>query len=578
MSAGLYVFIATSDDKILGKGKELQAAGLGLLFSDAVAGASLYGSGGQGIPHYLSVINDLQDFSIADEIKRVASGQPASPDSDSLVSFAHAGDGRFVARTDLYGVQRHYYYRDERTFICSNNALIVARLADAPLERETMMFEYLFFMQPARTHTYFAGVSTLLPGEGIACDLASRKVSLTAKVDLYADMTTGSSGKDLVPAATDFFRGAAKVLQGRKTVVSLSAGSDSLTVLAGTLASGMDVSAVTYGGDDFVETQFVRDLAARRGFPVDVQNFAGLLSNWEQSFKSAALVTSGVISCWMVHYGKYYRAMQGDALFEGFAGSEFLKAEIVPGGTTATPVVKVISGGLTVADAIQSCFGFLPADFRARMAQYISDTYGSTLLPVRTPEGRREYARFMFDFLPSHVFGAVHNLASLYRPLYLPFYSRRIQRVLQQTQGITKFNSLPTGGYPGSVGCMKAERVLVKQFDAMLYASRIDRLYSFKEADELPVWLVDALRRIRGRVQRRQIKGMVPGQVHTALVQGFARGFVDANDQLVDHSLFGGKVGGDNLIRERSKLIVLRQLMDDDLRTLVGGSAQTAGR
>ncbi len=578
MSGDLYVFIATSDEKVIEKGRELQAAGLGALFFDATAGASLYGSGRQGVPHYLSVINDLQDFSIPDEIRRVAQGQPASPDSDSLVSFAHASDGRFVARTDLYGVQRHYYFNDGRTFVCSNNALIVARLVDAPLDHATMMFEYLFFMQPAREHSYFAGVNTLLPGEGIAWDLATRKVSRTAKVDLYAEMTTGSSGEDLVTAATGFFRAAAKVLQGRQALVSLSAGSDSRTVMAGTLASGMNVSAVTFGGDDFVETRFVRDLAARRGFKVDVQGFPGLLEQWDQTFRSMALSTSGVISCWMVHYGKFYRAMQGDALFEGFAGSEFIKAEIVPGSTTAVPIVKVISGGMSIAEAIRHSFGCLPEEFRTRMAQYIADTYGATLLPVATPEGRREYARFMYEFLPSHVFGAVNTLANAYRGLYLPFYSRRILRAIQKTQGITKFNSLPTGGYPGSVQCLKAECVLVKQFDRMLYESRIDRQHSFREADELPVFMVDALRRIRGRIQRLRIKGMVPGQVPGALVQRAARDFVDANDQLVDYSLFGDKVSGDDLIRERSKLIVLRQLMNDDLRTLVGDHARSIGR
>jgi hypothetical protein len=566
MSDRLYLLVSSSDRSILAKCSNLETKGVLLRFSDAARGTYLYSSAEREYPQYLSVINDQGDFSIRDEARCLLEQGPEPAESDSLLSFAHIADGRFVARTDPWGIQHHYFYQDGRSFICSNNCFLVAKLVDARLS-EASVFECLFFLSPLGDRSWFEDVRVLQPGQAILFDVTSRRLTLTPARDLYQEIA-GTPGGDLVEQAAAYFDRAARVLRGRRVLVSLSSGIDSRTVLAGLIKSGLEPEAVSFGGDDFVESKAIKSLAASRGVKSTIYGFESLLSDWEDGFRTATLVTNGLLNPLRMHFPKFYGGLRGDAIFEGLLGSEFVKAEIAVGAVVSSAYAEAVSEGGCVRGAIDSRFDCLSPEFRSRMEHRITENYGHALVPVDTPEGVKEFARFAFHFIPSRVFGAQHVLASTMLNLYEPFLSRRFLRALSVSFGVTHYDSL-SRDFPGPIRSLKPEAMIVRAFDPRLYASRLDRLFSMKEALELPGFLVRNLQRARKQPLRLVTRGMRPGQVDGALLQNAARQFLRANSRPEVLDFQKDQAETDNLLKERCTLICIEQLMGMDLSALV---------
>ncbi|MFZ1946335.1 MAG: hypothetical protein WAW06_02200 [bacterium] len=566
MSDRLYVLVSTSDQSVLAKCRNLETKGVSLRFSDAERGTYLYSRAERAFPQYLSVINDQGDFSIENEARSLLGQGAEPPESDSLVSFAHIADGRFVARTDAWGIQQHYFYHDGRSFICSNNCFLVAKLVGARLS-EAAVFECLFFLSPIKDRSWFEDVRVLQPGQAILFDVNTRSLTLTPPRDLYQEIA-GAPGGDLVDEAAAYFDRAARVLRGRQVLVSLSSGVDSRTVLAGLIKSGLDSEAVSFGGADFVETKAIKSLAASRGVKSTIYGFESLLSDWEDGFRTATLVTNGLLNPLRMHFPKFYGGLRGDALFEGLLGSEFVKAEIAVGAVVSAAYAEAVSAGGGVRRAIDSRFDCLSAEFRSRMEHRITENHGPALVPVDTPEGVREFARFAFHFIPSRVFGAQHVLASTMLSMYEPFLSRKFLRALSVSFGVTHYNSL-SRDFPGPIRSLKPEAMIVRAFDRPLYTSRLDRLFSMKEALELPAFLVRNLQRARKQPLRLTTRGMRPGQVDGASLHNAAGQFLRANSRPEVLDFRKDQAETANLLKERCTLICIEQLMAMDLGALV---------
>lgn len=566
MPDSLYVLVSTTDRKILEKCRGLEPNGVSLCFSDPDKGTYMYASPRRDFPHYLSVINDQGDFSVEGEVRSVAEGRPAPPESDSLVSFAHAADGRFVAKTDLWGILHHYFYHDHCTFICSNNSFVVASLVGAGFS-ETSLFEYLFFFSPLKDATWFENIRVLEPDQALIFDIASRRLAQTPARDLYEDIA-GAAGGDLITQMTEYFNRVARALRGKRVLLSLSGGTDSRTVLSGLLKAGLSPEAVSFGRDDFIETRAIRSLTRKRGVKSTIYSFESLMSDWENVFRRASLVTNGLINPFRAQYANFYRGLPGDALFEGVLGSQFFKGE-VPVGSLISPCYKaVIRDGATVREAIDSRFAHLSPEFRSGMESHIASTFGHVFKPVDSAEGTREFARFLFHFAASRIFGACSVLASAYLSVYQPFLSRRILRAVSTSYGLVRYNSLRRD-FPGYIKCLEPEAIIVRDFDRQLYKAPLDRQFSFREAHELPTRVVAGLMRLR-LLQKRVTAGrMHHGQVDSALLAGAAREFLRTNDAPEITELLGDFPAAEHLAKERCNLTCLRQLTAMDVGTMV---------
>jgi hypothetical protein len=561
-----YIFVSTDEKRIVDAFGFLQSTDLEPRYADAQRNTYLFARAKQDFPCYLSVINDQGDYSIREDVQRALEKQVCSRETDSLVSFAHVDQNRFVAKTDLWGIQHHYYYHKGRTFICSNNCLLIAKLVDARFDEESL-FDYLFFLSPNGDRSWFEGVRLLRPDQAIVYDIASGSFSVTEETDLYNEMTVKPS-VDLVDAMSSLYEKASAVLRKARTLMSLSAGSDSRTVLSGLLGSGMDVDIVSFGGENFLETRNIRALAKARGLAPKIYDFADLLSNWTETFHSASLVTNGLLNPFRVHYGNYYRSLEGDALFEGFVGSEFVKGEIAVGAAASECHVAVIRDKLDVGQAIESTLGFLPDAYRSRMQEYIIERYRGVLQPVESSGGKKEFARQMLESVPGRVFNPLHALACARLKLYMPFLSRRVLRAVFQSYGVVHYNSLRRD-FPGTVKCLIPECLIVKHFDQRLYRSRLDRRVTFAEALELPLFVSDSLRRSRVLLEKLTVRGLHRGQVDAALLAAAAERFLRENSATLEDGFPWGRIEGKHLLSKRCNLICLKQLMMMDLKQMV---------
>jgi len=83
------------------------------------------------------------------------------------------------------------------------------------------------------------------------------------------------------------------------------------------------------------------------------------------------------------------------------------------------------------------------------------------------------------------------------------------------------------------------------------------------------LYAADTLKRLRVLKRKIVARNQLGGQTDAASLRGHPRTFLSINDHLLDYSLLGGKIDRDRMLRERCKLICLKQLMAKDFRSLV---------
>lgn len=111
--------------------------------------------------------------------------------------------------------------------------------------------------------------------------------------------------------------------------------------------------------------------------------------------------------------------------------------------------------------------------------------------------------------------------------------------------------------------------MIVREFDPWLYRARLDRLFSMKEALELPPFIVDKLMRFRVQAQRLTTRGMRRGQVDNALLAKGAREYLRASNGPKALDFAEDMAKGDDLLKERCSLVCIEHLMAMDLNALV---------
>ena len=569
MDNRLYLFVSTKNGALAAKCASLEAPSFTRVISDAKNGAAAYfytARAGGSSPYYLGIINDQKDYSVETEIQRLLTNGGAPADSESLLSFAHAADNRFVAASDLWGIQHHCYYHDDDSFLCSNSLFLLSSILGSRLS-EAALFEYLFFNFPMRETTWFDNIRMLGPGRAVVFDWGTRKLTITPPVDLYQRMTALAEDTDPASAAAAFFGKVAKALGEEKACIGLSAGSDSRTVLSGLLKYGLLDHAVSFGREDFAETHAIKRFTGEMGIRSVFHNLPDLHTDWNDSFIRGEIVTNGLLHPSRVHYVKHYGQVKGTAWFEGYLGSEIVKGEIAA-AVASTHHAAVIRDNRAVRDVVNSDFGFLPSEFRSKMESSISNAHQALLTPIESNEGKKQFASFIFDMCPSKVFGGLINLAGRRMKTYYLFLSPRVIRTLGTRYGVVGYNSL-LRSFPGGIKDIVPEAEIVKRFDTRLYESRLDRLVSFKEALELPLavsYPIWGARRLEEKLTTRQYHH---GQTDPKEPRGYIKAFVDEHpDEFID-GFFEGKLEGETLLRERAKIACLRLIAAKPAASLI---------
>lgn len=506
-----------------------------------------------------SVINDQKDYSIDEIGRRLVRREFGRPDWDSLVSLARLSEDHFVARTDFWGIQTHYWYHDDDTLVCSDNVFVVAGLLGKRLSRSSLL-EYLFFLAPVGSNTWFEDIHALLPDQSVRYDCKTGRFEASEPTDLLEAILERRDDRGLAESAATFFEQCARGLDGTKALVGLSSGSDSRTVLAGLMHFDLLAKAVCFGKADFVETHAIRKLAKKLGIELEVFDFDLLLERWEETFRSSLRLTNGLLNPLRVFYASYYERLNGGALFEGILGSQFVKGEIPVGAVTSQAQAGVVVRGAAIGETIDRVFPLLPQEFRKEMADYVGDRHEKLLLPMSTAEGKKRYTRFLLEFAPSRLFGPLMLAAARHMKVYYPFLSPGILRPLFRSLGAMRPYSFEES-FPGPVKCLWPECEIVRSMSDTIYRSVLNRGVSFKEALEYPSGLARNLRRCRLMLRRLRSVGRRFGQVDVELLARRATEYVARQEEPFFQRYLDVDLPVDQMVKEQANLTCLHSIV-----------------
>lgn len=182
---------------------------------------------------------EIQKYNIVSSINKM--GEPAKDDTflsdeqDEIISkmLWLSECARFV--TDYWGMMPFYYHKSHATYLISNNIFLIQQLVESTIS-EKVVFESMMFKKPLKKRTWFSKIHSSLPGEMIELDFRGGKLVHTSsnhKPGLFE-----GSAKNYIDEAENFFSKSLTYLEtaNKRVAVSLSAGSDSRTVLAGVMA------------------------------------------------------------------------------------------------------------------------------------------------------------------------------------------------------------------------------------------------------------------------------------------------------------------------------------------------------
>ena len=175
-----------------------------------------------------------------------------SENEHSLYSSASYENGIFKCKTDIYGVQSHYYYKEKETFIASNNLIYIAYLTGEKYSEESI-FDALVFKKPRRERTWFKNIKCLTPGESLTYSQNENALTKNKSKELYETLFSHDKN-DFIEVFTDFFTKFKATGTETNIGLSLSAGADSRAVLAGLLSTGKKFTAYSWGGQNYFET------------------------------------------------------------------------------------------------------------------------------------------------------------------------------------------------------------------------------------------------------------------------------------------------------------------------------------
>lgn len=427
-------------------------------------------------------INDQADYDLHRISSQLLQGEFARDSlGDSLVSLSCSNEKRFACLSDFWGLTTHYWHRSEETFACGSNAMLVANIAESAFSKEAL-YEYLFYSWARRDRTWFTNVSCLRPGQQMIFDLERRTMQLSAGTNFQEFLEPTS--RDLIAAVETFFHRANHRIGPECTnYLTLSAGSDSRTVLACMRAFRMRPHAVSFGRYDMLETRAVTELTHSLHIPWLYVDMEGFEEKFEELFIEGTFFSSGLLNPLRTHYvWMYNHIRRGNTLFEGILGSEFAKGEIAVPALAAHPYHDVVVKGASVAASVDAHYPQLPAEFRRTMTAYLEETFGSELLAVDTKQGERAFQTYLLEDIPCKVFSAIISIvkANSISPYY-PFLSPSlIHAIFNNNAGMRRSLSVRRD-FIGPIKCLKAEARIVRHMDKEIYGSTLDRNVSFKE-------------------------------------------------------------------------------------------------
>jgi len=476
----IYLFVHTTDDKIIARMKtfenvfensevysnNLKAYSRMFYKSKKVAGNNMY--------YYLATINDQQDYDLSS--MKFNSTLSLTDDFDTLLSYCFVKGNQFVAGSDYLAILNHFFYNNNDTFICSNNAFLIAKLVNANLS-EKALFETLFFRFPKGQNTFFAEIKCLRPNQQISFSDKDRVV--LSSYSNYYDILykeTHDIFKDI-----DIYFGKVKKSISKNSYLSFSGGSDSMTILSILLHKKFDFQLASFSGHDDWDTVRIQDLAKKNGLPM---KFINTNDNENEHEKLRyVFITNGFSPA--SHFQTFYQnLLVGSTIFDGYSFilGDYSDAFLFP------PFSDVLKGkNLNVI--FQNYYLGIDNTFLLRMKDYLISNYSHEFVFANSTDGLKCVQNHSVDFIPSRVLSGVlgcSDINSHYN--YSFFLSRKFMTYVHfNNYGISK-TFVARNDYLGDIVKLPLAKI-VKKMNQKIYNSKMDHGFSFKDINESPKFI-----------------------------------------------------------------------------------------
>lgn len=182
-------------------------------------------------------------------------------------------------------------------------------------------------------------------------------------------------------------------------------------------------------------------------------------------------------------------------------------------------------------------------------------------IDIDTAGGLRAFQSFAFSVLPRRIFAGMVLIAGMRHGLYFPFLSPRILKaVFGQGLGIARNVSLRNDAH-GYIRSVLSESVIVRELDERIYASVLDRGFSFKEVFEYPLFLVRLLMSIRAVKKRVRFRNCVFGQIDNSRIERLVARY--ARDQAGAHRFVDALLESGGRFKETAQIGMIRSLQSE---------------
>lgn len=526
-----YVFISTAKASIAEK-----AAGLfaGIFSCDEFPGAVsrtnmiYYAAKDKNIYCCSSINESISTGHGALADRMIKNGCAGSKTEHEIYSLAWLNGHHFYCNSDYMGIFTHYYYEDNNTFIASDNLLLIANLIDAQFS-ENGIFDAVLFKKPFGSNTWYQNIYCLTAGNILSFDMNSTKIDKIGSTD-FNDLLDGSRS-DYIDSFSEIFN-KIKISENMSTCLSLSAGSDSRSVLAGLLNAKKKFKAYSWGGANYLETYKIRKIVQEFDLEWDLVDFAKLMNDYARYHYQSIYHSSGLSPA--IHHF-FYRANlpRNSYLFEGYGGSEFVKGEHSDG--MYSDIFKaVIKENLSIKDSIARHFPGANASTLSNLTEYLSENYSQYFESINTDSGKKKFQLYLLNFLPAKIFSGIFKPSEIYGlNLIEPFFSPKILSSLFGNDLGIKENLSLRNDFAGVIKSIKPEALIIKKMNPVLYKSLLDRNVRYSEWN-YPSLLIKTIRKVRQQFDKIiLINHRIGSQVDYAGFEGH-RKMISNRDPLSD--------------------------------------------
>jgi len=439
------------------------------------------------------------------------------------VSFAMIKGGVLKAKCDYWGIHPFYYYHQNSTFIISNSIYSIKQLLGQCSNDTESFFDFLFFSIPLGGKTWFKDIKCLQPNQSIIWDNVSKRLDIS-EANIFSDLLQINQA-DSIGNAVDMYFGAISSA-GKEIALSISSGSDSRTLLACLRYYDIKHTCFCFGKDNYAEFKNTEAFLDSLGERVNYVKLSESRSSYFEWLDKAIFQSNGLINPLRIHYYDYYNQLPADSDYmEGILGSEFVKGEISCPTMTSYPMVDVLFGGFAIAEVITRRFPFLSLDEQTRFSDYLKTSYSDLLIYDDSTIGINNYAKFLFNTLPSSVFGGIIQLATMRFSTFYPYTDKGIlSAILGGGYGITHYSSL-SKKFPGTNRSIIPEALIVKSTDRTIYRSVLDRGISFADSFSSLAHVKKKARNLVNRFKHQQ--SLFYGQIDNTPVKQWINDVID---------------------------------------------------